>query len=129
MKKVVLFLVGSMFMVSCGEKEMTPQEKELLEVTNQIELYQTKSDSLKTLMYETQDSIITSILGLPQGTDYRSINMNGEISDDRILDVTMVAWSDFEVTMLEVEADFWAEQVAKKKQEQLRLATLVAALK
>ena len=115
MKKVILFAISSMVMVSCGEKELTPQEQELQRVTELIDLYQAKSDSSSTRMWEVIDSITHFIVD------------QGVVTDT--IDAKLIAYRDFQVTLEEVNVEFWDREVANAKQEQLRLATLVAAMK
>jgi len=115
MKKLVLFVVGSFMMMSCGEKEMLPQEVELLKITEQIEYYQNIKDSCSQRRMELEDSIFNHIF---------TINPNVDSSDARF-----VAMTDFSVQMESEVAYYWEGVVKEKKREQERLAIVVTALK
>ena len=113
MKKTVLFLLGSMFMVSCGEKEMTPEQLELQKITEQIEFYQAKADSSYALMVNMEDSI------------YNFCKSKG-LSD---YDAYLVSAGDFGVGEHGLSYEFYKDVVAEKKAEKQRLAVVITAMK
>lgn len=113
MKKTVLFLLGSMFMVSCGEKEMTPEQLELQKVTEQIEFYQAKADSSYAVMMHVEDSIVKF---------YESKGLSN-------YDAWDLAQGDFGRGQCEVGYEFYKGVVADKKAEQQRLAVVITAMK
>ena len=115
MKKLVLFVVSGFMMMSCGEKEMLPQEKELIHVTEQIKYFQGVKDSCFQRMIKVEDSIFNHIF---------TVNPNVDSSDARY-----VAMTDFSVALEEVSVDYYKDVIADYKREQERLAIVVTALK
>ena len=113
MKKLVIVLVGGLMMMSCGEKEMTPQEKQLLELNDRIENYEARRDSALQQADIISDSIVN--FWLERGIDS--------------YDAHTWASMDLEIKNLEAEYHIYDNAAKEAKEKQMRLATVIAALK
>lgn len=119
MKKVVLFLVGGLMMMSCGEKEMTPEQVELQKVTQQIQKYEIEKDSILSIlspMYNEhmafQDSVIENDL---------------DIFSDGLSEMEMEMALKMEP--YEIQYNLTKSRIVSLKKEQERLALLATSMK
>ena len=116
MKKLVLFVVGGFMMMSCGEKEMLPQEVEIHKLQDGIEFFQNEIDSTKKYVEIKSDSVEQYLY---------SINNPKSFSDSVKLQI--VAFDLFYLEQMNIRS--FEKLIEEKKREQERLAILVTALK
>ena len=113
-KGIMLAAVAGFMLMSCGNK-MTPQEEELVQITNDIKTYQEKQILLLRRANHISDSIVVYIQ-----------TANPEVSLGEAL---LIADNDFDIRMLEAEYRSYGKIIDDKKEEQQRLALVVSALK
>ena len=116
MKKLVLFVVGSFMMMSCGEKEMLPQEIEIHKLQGGIEFFENQIDSTKKYVEVKADSVLQYLY---------TINNPKSFGDS--IELEMVAFDIYYLEQLNIKS--YKRLIEEKKREQERLAIIVTALK
>ena len=116
MKKLVLVLVGGLMMMSCGEKEMLPQEIEIHKLQEGIEFFENEIDSTSNYITVKADSVLQYLY---------TINNPKDFSDSSSL--WGVAYDTYYLESMNIKS--YKEIIKSKKREQERLAILVTSLK